>query len=259
MNKIDRLVTRRDFVALGAGSLALLGLTRARLDAAPTTRLTSRPGKPRNSIEPGMHSLGLAPAGQRDALCYIPKLAASSAAPGILALHGATQGGQLMVTRLQPVADALGAVLLAPDSRAITWDGIRGAFDEDVAFIDRAMAWTFDRVSIDPARVWLAGFSDGASYGLSLGLANGDFFSRVLAFSPGFMPPAERRGKPRIFVSHGTSDPILPIERASRILVPELRHEGYDVRFEEFDGSHRMPPQVIDAATRWLKNREAPH
>lgn len=251
----NRDVTRRKFVALGAGSLAMLTLARTRpAFAAPAARLSSRPGKPGKTIEPGVHALGFEPAGQRDGLCYVPKLTGSKDAPFILALHGATQDGQLMIRRLQQVSDALGAPLLAPDSRGITWDGIRGAFDEDVAFINHAMAWVFDRVSIDPARVWLAGFSDGASYGLSLGLANGDFFSRVLAFSPGFMPPAERRGKPRIFVSHGTADPILPIDRASRILVPELTRDGYEVRYDEFSGGHQMPPQVIDAATRWLKD-----
>lgn len=32
-----------------------------------------------------------------------------------------------------------------------------------------------------------AGFSDGASYALSLGLPNGNLFSHIVAFSPGFM------------------------------------------------------------------------
>jgi phospholipase/carboxylesterase len=160
-----------------------------------------------------------------------------------------------MINRLTSVADALGAALLAPDSRGRTWDAIRGEFGEDPAFIDRALARTFDRCAIDPARVWLCGFSDGASYGLSLGLANGDFFSRVLAFSPGFVIPAERHGKPRIFVSHGRQDPILPIDRASRAIVPQLKREGYDVRFDEFEGGHRMPPGILAAAILWLGSK----
>ena len=34
-----------------------------------------------------------------------------------------------------------------------------------------------------------SGFSDGASYALSLGAANGDLFTHIAAFSPGFMRP----------------------------------------------------------------------
>jgi len=46
----------------------------------------------------------------------------------------------------------------------------------------------------DPARVTLGGFSDGATYALSIGLANGDLFPQVIGCSPGFIaqapPPA---------------------------------------------------------------------
>jgi phospholipase/carboxylesterase len=38
-------------------------------------------------------------------------------------------------------------------------------------------------------------------------------FTHIIAFSPGFViPGAGLRGKPRIFVSHGTADRILPID-----------------------------------------------
>ena len=126
-------------------------------------------------------------------------------------------------------------------------------FGVDPAFLDHALAWTFDRVAIDAQRAWIAGFSDGASYALSLGIANGDFFSRVLAFSPGFVIPVDERGRPRFFVSHGRQDPILPIDQCSRRIVPELRHAGYDVRFDEVDGGHRMPPEVLAGAGQWLR------
>ncbi len=80
----------------------------------------------------------------------------------------------------------------------------------------------FQQVFVDPNRISVGGFSDGASYALALGLANGDLFSRVIAFSPGFVPPVPRSGKPRVFVSHGDADAVLPIDRTSRRLVPAL-------------------------------------
>jgi len=56
--------------------------------------------------------------------------------------------------------------------------------------------------------VAIQGFSDGASYALSLGLTNGDLFTHVIAFSPGFAAPAEQRGRPRIYVSHGVAQSL---------------------------------------------------
>ena len=103
----------------------------------------------------------------------------------------------------------------------------------------------------DPARVTVGGFSDGASYALSLGLANGDLFPRVLAFSPGFVISATVHGRPRFFVSHGTSDQILPIDECSRVIVPRLRSMGYDVTFREFDGRHEVPQDVAREGMRW--------
>jgi len=149
------------------------------------------------------------------------------------------------------LADELGLLLLAPESRQSTWDVLVGGFGPDVEVIDRALARSFDRYVVDPARVIAAGFSDGASYALSLGLVNGDLFDSVLAFSPGFASPGARRGKPRLFVSHGTRDPVLDIDATSRRLVPRLRRAGYDIRYLEFDGGHSVPPDVARTAATW--------
>ncbi len=59
-------------------------------------------------------------------------------------------------------------------------------------------------------------------------------------------------GRPRCFVSHGRSDPVLPVERCSRRIVRELRDDRYDVRYTEFDGGHTVPPEIARAAVDWL-------
>jgi len=84
-----------------------------------------------------------------------------------------------------------------------------------------------------------------------VGLSNGDVFPTVLAFSPGFLVVPGAVGRPRVYVSHGTHDRVLPIDACSRSFVPALRDAGYDVRFDEFDGGHTVPPAVADAAVRW--------
>ena len=107
-------------------------------------------------------------------------------------------------------------------------------------------------MTLDTRRLAITGFSDGASYALSLVITNGDLFTRIIAFSPGFMAPATRRGKPRVFVSHGTRDRVLPIERCSRRVVPQLDHAGYRVWYREFEGGHVVPPEIGHRTVRWF-------
>lgn len=146
-------------------------------------------------------------------------------------------------------------ILLAPDSRDRTWDVLLGGYGPDVDFIDRALAHTFGRYAVDAEQVTVEGFSDGASYALGLGMANGDLFQRIIAFSPGFTPPSREEGRPAVFVSHGIADEVLPIDRCSRRIVPALRKQGYDVRFLEFEGGHEIPEDIVDEALAWLGTR----
>jgi phospholipase/carboxylesterase len=168
-------------------------------------------------------------------------------------LHGAGGKARRTLDAFLPFAEEAGLMLLAPESRQRTWDVLLGCFGRDVAFVDRALRQTFARYAVDPARIAIEGFSDGASYALSLGLTNGDLFGQIVAFSPGFMAPAVPHGTPRIFVSHGVWDEVLPIDRCSRVLVPRLREAGYDVVYEEFDGPHTVPPGTVGRAIGWLE------
>src|SRR3712207_3011004 len=175
-------------------------------------------------------------------------------APLSLLLHGATGHGRDALALLPDgLADAAGLILLAPTSHEYTWDLLVGRrYGPDVAALDRALEHAFSRCAVDPERVAVGGYSDGASYALSLGIANGDLFTHVLAFSPGFLAPPGRRGRPRIFVSHGTRDGWLPIDRCSRTIVPQLQRAGYEVRYREFEGGHVVPPEIGREAAVWF-------
>jgi phospholipase/carboxylesterase len=248
-------VTRRHFGMTAGCALASLALGDACFVEGETSpesdgRLTARPpDRVATSLVSGALGLG---SGGRDGVVQIPPAATTGPVPLLVFLHGATQDGAGMLRRIGPAADQAGVAVLAPDSRATTWDAIRDRFGDDVRFLDRALEHVFARVAIDPARVAIGGFSDGASYAISLGLANGDLFPRVAAFSPGFVISAIPHGRPRFFVSHGTSDQILPIDQCSRVIVPRLRSMGYDVTFREFDGRHEVPPDVAREGLQWL-------
>ena len=183
------------------------GDERQRRQAAREGNLRARPGGTRGREEghaaalSGVHHLGLD--GARDGLLYVPEgYRAGYPLPLALMLHGAGGNAHQGLALLRALADPTGMILLAVDSRGSTWDVIYHDYGPDVAFIDRALALTFDRYAIDPAHVAVGGFSDGASYALSLGIGNGSLFTHVLAFSPGFVMPLRREGSPRFYVAH---------------------------------------------------------
>jgi phospholipase/carboxylesterase len=233
-----------DGLAFPAG----LQLREQSMSAADRGRLTARPRPgPKAPAPVGLQPLGLGAA--RDGLIYVPaSYRPEQPAPLLVMLHGASAEARAVLPPLIPLADQMGLILLGPDSRGVTWDLVRGDYGPDTRFIDRALASVFARYAIDGARLALAGFSDGASYALSLGLTNGDLFKDVIAFSPGFMAPARRRDAPSVFVSHGTEDKALPIDETSRQIVPQLLRDGYDVRYREFPGGHVIPPAIAREA-----------
>jgi phospholipase/carboxylesterase len=175
-------------------------------------RLLARPTPPSSHTRAltGLRPLGLS--SERDGLIYVPTgYQPTEEAPLALMLHGAGGDARSSISPFLDLADEAGLVLLAPESRGRTWDVLVGGYGPDVEFIDRALEQTFDRLAVDAKKLAVEGFSDGASYALSIGLTNGDLFTHVLAFSPGFAAPAGREGTPRIFVSHGVHDNVLPL------------------------------------------------
>lgn len=158
-----------------------------------------------------------------------------------------------MLDSFKRVAEESGLILVVPDSRGQTWDLLEGGFGPDILFLDHSLELAFLRCTVDPRHLAVGGFSDGASYALSVGLSNGELFTHVLAFSPGFSKPQEERGKkPKIFISHGKGDEVLPIDRCSRKIVPKLQGAGYDLLYREFDGPHTVPKNIAREALDWF-------
>ena len=187
-------------------------------------------------------------------MLYVPEsLPSGQPAPLVVFLHGAGGNEQRGLRFFSAYADEFGVLVLVPASEDSTWDAIGRSYGSDVQFLDRALERAFTMCRVNPDRIAVSGFSDGASYALGLGLANGDLFGSVMAFSPGFIPHgAPTNGHPRFFVSHGTADQILPIGQCSRQLVPRLTQAGYQVTYREFDGPHTLPREIGSAALRWF-------
>jgi phospholipase/carboxylesterase len=189
----------------------------------------------------------------RDGLLYVPETYdGSRPVPLMVVLHGGGGNPFRSFNWVFAASDRMGFIALFPQSLGRSWDLIRnGSFGEDAALIDGLLHVVFTHYHVDPDLLALAGHSDGASYALSLGLTNGDLFSAILAFSPGFLDPGSLNGKPRVLISHGTEDKVLPVDR-SRMMVQLLANTGYEVHYAEFDGGHGLPSEIADLALRWL-------
>jgi len=188
--------------------------------------------------------------GTQVGMAYVPSGLADSPFRVVVLLHGSGGSARQGIELMLPIADRHRFLLLAPRSQWATWDVIVRGFGPDVRQIDRLLGevsamWPVDRLAV-------GGFSDGASYALSLGIANGDLFDSVVAFSPGFAASMIAHGAPRLFISHGINDEVLPINDCSRRLVPRLERAGYSVTYVEFDGAHAVPAELLEQAGTWL-------
>jgi predicted esterase len=218
-------------------------------------RLTFRPTSPPPSgtARTGRFDVEALP-GTPPAAVYVPPFDEGEPLRLVVSLHGAGGTAASGLGLLRKDADRRRLLLLAPKSTARSWDVIRGGFGPDVRNVDHLLAGI--AASYPVRGLTIAGFSDGATYALSLGLTNGDLFDSVLAFSPGFNAAKVARGRPGVFVSHGTDDEVLRIDRCSRRVVPVLRRRGYDVTYFEFGGGHWLPVAVRREAMKFIDGLE---
>jgi phospholipase/carboxylesterase len=207
-------------------------------------------------------SSGLQKLSGRNGLLYIPP-DHGEPLPLLILLHKAGGSASEWFSgsgSYAPYADKGHFIILAPDSPGQSWGTGPKEWGYDYVAINRALEEAFARCAIDRSRLAIGGFSDGASYALSLGLSNGDVFSYIIAFSPGFIVTAQARARqgasgvevPLVYIAHGSADNVLPIASTSRIFVSSLRKNGYTVEFREFSGGHHLSRQVADQAMSWL-------
>ena len=201
-----------------------------------------------------------------EAVAYVPR-SAGPHPPLLVLLHGAGRQRLTMIQHFEPEADARGIVLLAPTSRGPTWDAVAigertpspdspiahaladvFTFSRDEQRVDDAIANLGKIVPFDRSRTVLAGFSDGATFALAMGMSRYEHFTAVIAWSPGIALRSEQPARGRtVFISHGRQDPLLKYDVTCARIVPLVEAEGGKVTFLPFDGVHDAPKPVKDA------------
>jgi phospholipase/carboxylesterase len=132
--------------------------------------------------------------------------------------------------------------------------GVRASQERIEALIEREKAR-----GIPPARIVLAGFSQGGAMALHTGLRHPERLAGIMALSC-FLPLAEtldteaspaNRDVP-ILMAHGTHDPLIPIDRA-RHSRDRLAALGYRVAWREYPMPHSVCAEEIADVATWLR------
>jgi phospholipase/carboxylesterase len=252
-------ISRRDVISAGIagiGASVLSACVKFKPADGPATELdpivTATVTPPTGTVATGL-TVPFS-GGQEEAFLYVPAgYQASTPAPLVLMLHGESQNSFAALSLFQPYADAAGLVLLAIDSAQTTWDVLlNGSYGPDVQFLNAALTAIFKIVNVDATRIAVEGFSDGASYALALGHANGNFFSHVIAFSAGLLPGTTPVGRSKYFLAQGTGDLTFSVEGSGDLINANLIAAGYTVDYVRFTGGHEVPDAVVQQAIAWL-------
>ena len=152
-----------------------------------------------------------------------------------------------------PTWDTIGLVSAASRNGSAARDQLFGA---DTGRVEQALSIALKAADADRRAVILAGFSDGASYALSLGIANPAIVRGVIAFAPGFhLEPAAINPKQRLFIAHSPTDKMLSFERTRDDMVASLKKAGFDLSFRQFDGGHRVDKALLSDGVDYVLGR----
>lgn len=166
--------------------------------------------------------------------------------PLITVLHGAGRQDEMLVKACRSEPERRQALFFVPRSVAPTWDLIAGGGRVDLDFLEHAYDLIYRRYRVDAFSQCLIGYSDGASYALSVGLSNARFFSALMVWAAGFvvLDPATADAsapKPRLYLEHGTHDQLFAFEQVALPMKQNLEKAGYDVTFSVDEGGRHWP------------------
>ena len=153
----------------------------------------------------------------------------------ILLLHGSGRSGVSLVEKWMPVADAENLVLIGPTALNAKW-----RYGEDVAFIDAVLKEAQEKYNIDPARIYLFGHSDGATFALYLSVIRSDVFAASVIHAGMFSKRDERlvanaTRKIPVALMVGDRDKIFPVGRV-KDAAQAFADNGHETALYLFEG-----------------------
>lgn len=179
--------------------------------------------------------------------------------PVVVWLHGYGING-FMDEGFQPLADT-GAILLGINGTELldTHTSFRWSsdgFEQTHVAVQKQLEALAKQECIDPKRVYLMGFSQGALHGGALLAQHPEAYAGALLISPGGRQPnpttSKARGK-RVVVINGEQEGPGNLQRADAFRT--LFGSGNEVQSRVHDGEHEFPDdwqRSLPAALRWM-------
>ena len=192
----------------------------------------------------------------------IPKTAMP--APTIVMVHGwlGDENAMWAFDRVLP----LNVVAVTPRGpfgagEGFGWTAVRGdgdTFDEGLSALSEFVTRLPEVYPVDPSRVVLMGFSQGAAMCYALTLASPTVAAGAAALA-GFLPDSARQwivpgrlsGKPA-FIAHGLNDMTVPVEEAVRAR-EALTLAGANVSYHEDAIGHKLSARGMRELKAWLE------
>ena len=121
---------------------------------------------------------------------------------------------------------------------------------------------------MDDRRIAVLGFSDGASFALSLAV-NLAPLQAALLWAPGYfhrdphyasgdalLPlAAARRKKPRVYHGHGAKDELFAFKKVAKPIRKHLKDLGFNVTAaDDKKAGHGVPGRFVETAVQWWLN-----
>jgi phospholipase/carboxylesterase len=137
------------------------------------------------------------------------------------------------------------------------------AVERALSALDTLLHEVWDEYRVSPGQAILLGFSQGGAMTYRYGLPRPEMFAGLAVLSGAlrdpetlapYLPPARRQ---RIFIAHGTEDPLVPIAW-SRDTVAFLEAQGYHPTYREYPMAHEINVAVLEDLIPWIHATVSP-
>lgn len=205
-----------------------------------------------------INPIGVSNSVGRDGAYYEPARLPDTRVPVLVLLHPTGSSGRSFIPAFQSLADSLGFVIVAPDSRTSpdgidTWQvGDRPReVTEDLTHVLAALEWVrrHTLLDFDDERILVAGFSGGASSAPYVATNRSPFSHAAIlhgrAFPTGFGP----RSIP-LWLSTGDTDELAPVS-SLRTLAADLRSRGLTVTVRTYPAGHVLTNDEKSELVSW--------
>jgi phospholipase/carboxylesterase len=191
--------------------------------------------------------------------------------PMIVCLHG--RGADMRdLAGLAPTIDQQGYLYVCPNAPVTisigpgytgqAWYEPGGnpspaAMEQALTALDGFIRDVFAEYQVAPGQAILLGFSQGGAMTYRYGMLRPEMLAGLVILSGALRNPAALlprlppRRDQRIFIAHGTDDPVAPID-LSRDAVGFLEAQGYRPRYREYPMGHEISLEVLKDLRPWI-------